>query len=938
MYLFIFPCVGKTELLQQIEDSGKVFRNELTDPIAPAAVDSIAAGVAKGVYFSQEKPISVSAQDAVYTKALEKMPVASFLSALDGRLAGLVVHRSSGQPGNEGVSVTLRGRVPIIVIDGIVRNLTVMDLEGIESVTVLKDAIAVAMLGVRGANGAVLVTTRKGHEGHQEITFNAQTSLQQPLSSLLSDPLRAYDYGVLYNEAQYNDDRFLLNPRNIAYTPEALDAYRTGADPSAFPDVNWRDELLRKRSRFDRYTFTASGGNEWARYFVSAEHFNQQGLFKTHDWNQYDTDTDYKSYSVRSNVDLRITSRLEGGISLLGRLLRTNNPGNNLTANIFSGILTTPNNAYPVFNPDGSFGGNRQYPNNLLAQSIHSGYSVNTKRDIMTDFYLKRNLDDVLPGLWIKARASFTSHVSENIVRNKSFAVFQRSVAPSGAESYTQFGTIGTQANSNNVDAQNRMDYQEFSVGYKRTFSRKHGLSLLALANRDNIVSGSNLPLTYKGISGHFAYDYDEKYLLEVGFGYNGSNWFPEKGDTRYAFLPSIGAGWVLSKERFARNLKGVDELKLRASYGLTGWDAAAYFAYVTRYGLGPNVNFGTAAGSLNTIREMAIGNPSIGYEKAAKLNIGIDTRLFSNQLSVSLDYYQDRHSGILMEKGLNTTILGQAYPLENIGKYDFSGGEAVVSWQKSFANSLSFFLTSNIAMQDSRVRYIAEVYQPHPWMERTGQRPGQLFGYTAEGLFLTDAEAMESPVMEGYSAQAGDIRYKDLNGDQVINQLDQSPIGLQRPAIHYGLTAGIEFHGIDFSFLVQGAGNRQLLLSGNSFYEFQNAGTGQAYTHHLDRWTPEHPEASYPRLSLGHNINNHVASTYWLKSGSYLRLRHAELGYSLPAAVSRSVKLESIRFFLSATNILTFKSKELGNADPELFSGQYPLQQLITLGAKIKL
>jgi TonB-linked SusC/RagA family outer membrane protein len=918
---------------------GKLLKRGTQVDSIPPSVDSGAVKISRNIYYDTDATKSLAATSVVYTQSLVRVPTTSVELGLIGLVPGLQVGQSSGSPGNEGASVSLRGRTPVVIIDGVPRDITTLDFASIESVTVLKDATAMAMLGARGANGAILITTKKGSVRKQQITVSAQTSVQKPLQNLYSQPLHAGDYAKLYNEAQSNDDRYLLAPRPVAYTPEAIEGYRSQSDPALYPNVNWRDEVLKNSARFDRYTFTAEGGNKLARYFVSADHFNQKGLFKTSDQNSYNTNNDFRSYSIRSNVDISITPKLDAGISLYGRLLTGNSPGNNNTSAIYSSLLSTPNNAYPVLNPNGSLGGTRQYTNNILGQATRSGYSINNKRDIMTDLFLKRNLNDILPGLWVKGRATFTSHVSENNVRNKSFAVYQRDISGGDRISYETFGVNGTQANSNNVESQYRMDYQELSLGYDKTINDKHKVGLLVLANRDNVVQGSNLPLTYSGISGRVNYDFKNKYLAEVAFGLNGSNRFPDNGSTKYSLFPSLGLGWIVSKEEFLKDASWLSFLKLSASYGLTGWDNASYFAYITRYGLGANAIFGTSAGSLTTLKEFAIGNRGINYQKTAKLNIGLETAFLNNRLAYRLDYYNDKTTGALIQSGRNSALLGQVHPLQNLGKYNYSGVDMELTWRDAVSSVLNYYVSGNIAVQTSKVAYIEEPYYPYEWMNRTDKRIGQRFGYIAEGLFQNEADITGKPTVEGYVPQPGDIKYKDLNGDNIINQFDIAAIGKQKPLIFAGISAGVKYLGFDFNLLGQLELNREINFSGNGFYEFQNGGLGQAYQHHLNRWTPENAAAAeYPRLSIGNNINNHVQSTYWLKNGNFFRLRNVELGYTVPASLSSKVRISSVRIFASLTNPLTITSKQLNGVNPEVYSGQYPLQRLSTVGINIKL
>lgn len=879
------------------------------------------------IYTTVPPDLTTASNDAVYNREILKTPVTSFRNALTGRLAGLYTLQTSGLPGSDGSSLTLRGQSPVVIIDGVVANLTAFDLEEIESVTVLKDAIGTAMLGVRGSGGAVLVTTKKGKVGHQQISFTAQTAVQQSLG--YPKTLNAFQYATLYNEARVNDGLTALYPDSV------LQAYQNHTNSYAYPDVNWRDEITKKTSTFNRFTLSATGGNRFARYFVSLENVNQAGFFRTVDSNSYNTNNNFKSYVIRSNVDVNITNKLTGGIYLLGRILNGNEPGAT-AGTILSNLLNTPANAYPVLNRNGSFAGTSQFQNNLLAQTIGSGYRQNYKRDMLVNLYLKRALDEITPGLWIQAKAAYYASLSEDINRSKSFAVYQQSAA-TGA--YTTYGTNGTQSNVQSIAYQASTDYEELSIGYNRTFSSVHGINTLVLANRDNSRSGNaDLPYTIVGTSGRIAYDYKGKYVIEGAFGLNGSNRYPDNGDTKLGFFPSIGLGWNLEKEEFLKGNNVLSRLRIYGSYGKTGNDNPGYFVYIQRYFDAAGVPFGTSAGNNTTITEQILANPNITFEKAKKLNAGVDGAVLNNRLSFKVEYFRNKYYDLLMQRGRNTSLIGNNYPNENIGINRYYGWEAQVSWQQS-VNSFQYFISANASSVGSEVLYMDEVFQRYDWMKRTGQPVGQRFGYMADGLFQSQSEISSSATLEGYTPKPGDIKYRDLNSDGIINQFDIAPIGTTKPLFFYGVSLGASWKGFDISALVQGVQNRDVYLSGGSYWAFQNNGLGQAYENNLNRWTPANAaNATYPRITIGTNENNQATSSFWSRSGNYLRLRNAEIGYSLPPSLTGKIHLQSLRVFANGYNLLTHASSEIDDRDPEVYDGSaYPVQRVINFGINIK-
>jgi TonB-linked SusC/RagA family outer membrane protein len=883
------------------------------------------------LYNSTPAHLTATSTEALYSKDILRSPVTSVKSALTGRMAGLYSFQGSGQPGADGASLSLRGQDPLVLIDGVAVNLSIFNLEDVESVTLQKDALSTAMLGVRGSNGALLITTKKGQAEKQSISFTAQTGFQKRIG--VADVLNAYDYATLYNEALVNDGL------PAKYTQADLDAFKNGSDPYGHPDVNWRDQVLKSNSRFDRYSLNARGGNKFARYFVSLEHVNQKGFFTTSGANSYNTNNDFKTYVIRSNVDVSITPKLTGGIYLLGRILNGSEPGTS-TGSILSAILNTPNNSYPVYNANGSYGGNSLFQNNIMAQTIGSGYRLNYKRDMLANFYLKQNLDALLPGLWAQIRTSFNATLSEDNNRNKSFAVYQM-ITTTNPVTYNKYGTDGTQANGNAIIYQGRTNYVEFSVGYDKKINKDHGVNVLLLANRDNAINNSDLSYTISGLSGRVAYNYKEKYIAEAAFGYNGSNRYPPHGDYKRGFFPAIGLGWNMEKEKFLLQQKWLNRLKLYASLGKTGWDDPGYYTYIQRFFDASSVYFGTSAGTQTAITEQPLANKNLSFEKSNKLNIGIDGALLNNKLAFTLEYFNNKYYDLLQIRGLSTTIIGNDYPRENIGQNRYTGLEIKLGWQQKTGSGLQFFAAANASIFQTKVLFSDEVYRPYDWMKRTGQKVNQLFGYVADGLFQTQTEINSSATTVGYTPQPGDIKYKDLNGDGVIDQFDIAPIGRsKKPLLFFGLSLGAAYKGFDFSTLIQGVANRDVYLGGASLWAFQNGGYGQAYVDNLNRWTTANAAtASYPRVNIGANSNNQATSSYWYRNGDYLRIKQVEIGYSIPQQLLKHIRLQQVRVFARGYNLFTLQSDELGDRDPEVSSNfTYPNQRLTNFGITIKI
>ena len=885
--------------------------------------------------------LTAASAQPIYNRALNKFPVSTFLNALAGQAAGLQGIQSSGQPTLDVANVTVLGQSPTLVIDGIVRNnssldpIALFDLEEIESVTVLRDALSTAMLGVRNSDGGILnITTRKGTPGQPRISVTAQTGIQQPLK--FPKALDAFNYATLYNEARTNEG---LAP---AYSAQDLALYQNGQDPTGHPNVNWQDQVLKKTSRLDRYTFSASGGNRFSKYFVSLEHLNQTGLLRSSDATTYSTSNSYKVYTVRSNIDLQLTRKTSAGLRVLGRLQDVNDAGTayggtNGAASILQSVLETPANAYPVYNADGSYGATQQFSNNILAQNVSSGYRENYKRNVIADVYLQRTLDELTPGLYVRATASYFASLSENVVRNRAFSSFQQ-LAPGtagGAPTYRQFSNIGNQANTNGISYQSNTSYAEAQLGYNRQLG-SHGVNAVLVGSTQSTNTGSDLLYTVQGISGRTSYNYAGKYVAEFAFGLNGSNRYPDNGNFRYGFFPAGGLAWNISRERFLADQKWLSYLKLYTSLGLTGNDVPGYFTYIQTYGtFGNHAIFGTAASGVTGSSESTPANLRT-WEKARKLSLGVQGAVLDNHLGFTLEYYNSLYYDRLQQRGNSTTIFGNNYPDENLGRSRYYGATGQLTYQQSLG-SLSVFGAVNLGVQYSEALELNEVARPFAYQVRTGQPVGMLFGYVADGLYQSAAEIAASP-RTNYLAQPGDIKYRDLNGDGRIDYNDQTAIGTAAPSIPFGASLGAAWKGFDFSMLWQGTLNRQIYLSGSTEYAFPNVnnGFGNAFEQHLDRWTPDNPNASYPRLGLGGNTNNFSTSSYWLKNNSFVRLRNLEVGYTLPLGLSKQARLQGIRLFVNGTNLVTFSQYD--RIDPEAYNGAYPVQRVLNAGLNIKL
>ena len=888
-----------------------------------AAVDTVKLPV---LYGRQKKSNIVQSTGHLHGRRLDKMPVAMLPNALAGQIAGLLITQNSGQPGQDLAEMNLRGKAPLVIVDGIPRDITAVNPEQIESVTVLKDALSTAMLGMRGMDGAILITTRdRADAPGSNVSFTTQSGFQSPVK--LRSMLSSYDYAALYNEALRNDSRPEI------YSVDDLEAYRTGSDPLQYPNVDWYNTLLRDNARFSRQTLNASGTSSAVNYFVTLDYLDQQGLLKESSENTYQTNGSYKRYLFRSNVGVQIDKRLRAQLNIMGSIQNGSEPGATM-ATVFADMLNTPNNAYPVLNPDGSLSGNQSYQNNLWGQSTGTGYRLNNNRVGFADLSLRRELDDLAKGLYAKGTVSYNTTLIQEIDRSKNFEVFQPLINVITQDTtYQQFGTRTEQVNTAGVSLRHQQFYTEFALGYDRDWGQ-HSVQALALYNYDGYQTNNDLDLYYQGGSGRVAYSFNNRYMVEVAGAYHYNNRYTP--GRRTGFFPAVGLGWNVHKETFfAENIRFVDQFKLRASVGMVGNALnPGNFVYQQNWTGRPGYVFGAPPAQTTGTSEGNLANPFRTWEKARKINAGFDAAFAHQRGWLSMDYYQHREYDLLQQRGRNTALLGSTYPAENIGINHYFGIELNTGWADR-VGQVNYFVNVNFATRDSRRVFMDEIEQEYPWMYQTGRRVGMIRGYLADGFFDT---TLQGAAVQGYTPVPGDIRYVDLNEDGVINQLDQTVIGNDAPFLIYGATLGFRYAGFDFSALLQGVSNRDMLLNGDAEWEFRNNGLGQAQQHHLGRWTTATAEtATYPRLTVGGNVNNHVVSSFWLHPRDYVRLKNVELGYTFDQQVLQRLHIKSVRLFVNGLNLLATSKAKVDRVDPETSGAIYPLQRVINGGLTIQ-
>lgn len=912
-------------------------------------------------YGAQKKVTLTGSISSVNTDELLKVPTASIGNMLSGVLSGVSSIQSSGQPGSDDPDVFIRGistlntmnAKPLYLVDGVERSFFQIDPNEVENITILKDASSTAVFGVRGANGVIIVTTKRGKEGKAKINASFSYGIQTP--TRMPEFVNSYDYATFLNEAYTNDGK---DPK---FTPEAVEAFRTHSNPIIYPDTDWMELLFKSSAPQTQGNVNISGGTERVRYFISMGMLDQKGFFKNHD-TRYDANFNFNRYNYRANLDIDFTKTTLVAINMGGRVEKRNFPRSGDDINqLFRRIYW----ATPFSGPgivDGKWiKGNSQYlPVGLsdgLGNIYGRGYGSKTTNVVNLDLALTQKLDFVTKGLQFKIKVAYNSgydHTKERATSIESYQPWYRKDVtwmehPAGSDPnevvYIQDGEAGLISYAESF-GKSRDWYAEASFDWKRDFGLHH-LSALALYNQSKTYYPDSdypgIPRGYVGLVGRVTYDYDNKYLIEGNVGYNGSENFAP--GNRYGFFPAVSGGWVLTQEEFLKDNPVVNFLKIRASYGIVGNNR--YHPYGTgfmdrflylpnSYFIGSGYQFGTGTSWSPGAYEKSFGNSGLSWEKSAKQNYGIDFSLFNQKLSGSIDYFYEKRTDILAKASTDPIIHAMSLPVLNLGIVSNKGVELNLKWNHKI-NSFRYWTNLNVSYAKNKIVYQDEVPSEYTYTLKTGHPVGQPFGLKVRGFYY---EGMEDVADHSYVLKEGDVVYEDLNHDGKIDDNDKTAIGYPSyPLLNAGLTLGFEYKGFDFSMLWVGATKTSRVLE-----ETFRKPLGETYDRSLmshqftDRWTPETAAtAKLPRATIDGVKNNYRDSELWVKDASYLRLKNIEIGYNFRLPFMPKIGMEKMRVFMTGYNLLTFDKLKI--SDPESMSSgvpQYPVMRVINFGLNV--
>jgi TonB-linked SusC/RagA family outer membrane protein len=970
----------------------------VTVALAPS-IDTSGAVVVTAFGRRERKEAVVGSVTTVQPGEL-KIPASNITNALAGKIAGVIAFQRGGQPGLDNSQFFIRGvttlgysNSPLILIDNIeltANDLARLQVDDIASFSILKDASAAALYGARGANGVILVTTKEGKAGKARIELRVENAISTPTKSIrLADPIT---YMRTYNEALTTRNPGatpFFTPNKIIGTQRTLDG-EGGITPYLYPAVDWMKELFKDRTSTQRANMSVSGGNAVAKYYIAGSYSKDNGILQVNPVNNFNSGMRFENYQLRANTSIKATPTTEIGVRLWGNFNDYTGPisnqGGGFATDLYSQVLHSNPVGFPAYYlPDSAnqntnhilFGNAINQTGNLQTNpyaSLMYGYKTFSESRMSAQFEVSQNLKFITPGLSFFGLFSTNRYSYFDLSRNYlpfyynmqnfneqtgEYKLNWLNAQPGAAQEYLNYNEGAKYLNT--------YLYMLGRIDYSRSFG-PHGVGASLVGTRQQTLTGNagnlqaSLPNRNLGVSGRASYSYDNRYFAEFNFGYNGSEKFAP--DNRFGFFPTVGGAWVISNEKFWNGsiANVITRLKLRGSYGLVGNDAIGdprtqRFFYLSN--VQPNNGPGAYFGTNNSVYMRgpsinAYPNPGVTWERAKKSNIAAEITILE-KLNIIAEVYRENREDILINRGyipITVGIEGNALGnlRSNLGRATSEGFDLNVNYRQDFKSGLWASFLGNLTVTRNKVLHLEEPEYAYPWRFASGRMINQPFGYIAERLFVDDKEAQNSPVQSfgNLLPQGGDIKYRDINKDGVINQDDMVPIGLpSTPQIIYGFGVSLGYKNFDLSLFFQGSARSSFFIDPTAVTNFDdgifgtapfvnNAQILEAYAN--DHWSEENQNlyALWPRLSVFDVPNNQQRSTWWLRDGSFIRLKSAEAGYTLPRSWTSKAHMESARIYFSGINLLTFSKFKLW--DPELAGNgfAYPIQKVFNVGLKL--
>ena len=928
---------------------------------------------------AQKKLTVTGAVTNVNVGDLKRFPTSNMSNALAGNVPGIIARQTSGQPGKSTSEFWIRGistfgasSSAYILVDGFERSsLDELNIEDIESFTVLKDASATAIYGSKGANGVVLITTKRGKAGKINIDAKVETSYNT--RTITPEFVDGLSYASLMNEA--------LVTRNLgmAYQPEELELFRTQMDPDFYPNVDWMDLILKNGAWSYRANLNMNGGGNTARYFVSASYTEDQGMYNTDQTlrDDYDTNANYKKWNYRMNVDIDITKSTLLKLGIAGSLAKRNSPG--LADNeMLWGMLFGYNPiATPVYYSNGyapiSHRDNVNKLNPWVA-STQTGYNEDWQNNVQTNVTLEQNFDFITKGLKFVGRFGYDTDNSNWINRHRQPDLYKANGRrqETGEIIYEKMFSAYDMTQSSGSSGKRR-EFLDLLLSWERAFGNHHGgvtFRYTQDSEKRTVDIGTDIKngvsKRNQGLAGRFTYNWNYRYFVDFNFGYTGSENFAP--GNQFGFFPAFSLAWNVAEESFVKNnLKWMNMFKIRYSHGKVGNDNIGdnnrfpylYTIATTGYNSEGKPNyvynwgFGDYGKSFIGTHYTQMASNGITWEVATKDDLGIDLSLFNDKFTATVDYFHEKRTGIFLTREFLPDITGlESKPKANVGEVKSQGFDGNFALKQKLGE-VDMTIRGNITYSKNEVLEKDEENQVYSYLYQKGYRVDQVKGLIAEGLFADYDDIRTSPKQEFGTVQPGDIKYKDVNGDGVVNDNDKVAIGATTtPNLVYGIGASFAWKGIDVNVHFQGAGKSTFPIYGKCVYAFSESDWGNIFKDMIsDRWVDsetaaklglhanENPNATYPRLTYGENKNNQQTSTYWMRDGRYIRLKNLDIGYTLPKSIVNKLHFNNIRIYIAGSNLITwskFKTwdPETGNPRGEA----YPLTKSVTMGLSVNL
>lgn len=919
---------------------------------------------------TQKKLTVTGAVTNVNVDELKHYSTTNLSNALAGQVPGIITQQTSGQPGKStsefwirGISTFGAGNSAYILVDGFERSsLDELNIEDIESFTVLKDASATAIYGTKGANGVILITTKRGKTGKINVSAKVETSYNT--RTITPKFVDGITYANLANEAQIT--------RNLGrlYRPEEIALIRTQADPNLYPNVDWMDILLKDGAWSYRANLNLSGGGNTARYYISTSYVEDQGMYKTDQTlrDKYNTNANYKRWNYRMNVDVDITKTTVLKVGVAGSLDKQNQPGTS-SSNIWGALFGFNSLSTPLyFEEDGV-----QYTPvlrdgdggvNPWTAATQTGYGEMWKNNLQTNVTLEQNLNFITKGLKFTGRFGYDTNNTTEITHKRKPAIYKVNgrFQDTGKLNLEKIEDAHDMQQSS-VSTGNRREFLDLLLNWNRNFGGHYAGATVRYTQdvqkqtvdlKEDIKN--SIAFRNQALAGQVTYNWNYRYFVDFNFGYSGSENFSD--GNRFGFFPAFSLAWNIAEEPIIKkNLKWMNMFKVRYSYGKVGNDKIGerfpYLYTIATNGAGYEFGFDGNSDKYDGVYYSQIASTGVSWEIATKNDLGVDLSLFNDKFTLTADYFHEKRTGIYMSRSFLSEITGlNSSPKANVGEVLSKGFDGNFAFKQKIGK-VDITLRGNITYAKNEVLEKDETTQVYPYLYERGYRVSQQKGLISLGLFKDYDDIRNSPKQTFGTVQPGDIKYMDVNGDGIVDSDDKVAIGATTtPNLSYGVGASFAWKGFDFNIHFQGAGKSTFPIYGKCVFPFSENTWGNIFAdmigdRYIDRDTAaelgiapnENTNAAYPRLSYGGNSNNQQTSTHWMRDGRYIRLKNLDIGYMIPKSIVNKIRMNSVRVYISGSNLITwskFKTWDPESADAR--GEDYPLTRSITMGLTVNL